>query len=123
MYRSPSEEKIEELQNRREQRDGRSRRFKVQDASLEIDPELLLNNKVISDMINDIWVAYDRDENGVLDRSEMSKFILEIFEGLEEQAEVTEEKINKVFAEFDINGDGHIQKEEMLAFIKFFTGL
>jgi len=59
-----------------------------------------------------IWAAYDRDNNGVLDRSEAMQFINDWCQahGVQDVSAVT----RNFFATFDSNNDGTISKQELM---------
>ena len=126
MFRSPSEERKEERQRKRELRMQRSPRKRKVQKALEAHESYSVQtaqDRVLLEEVQKIWDAYDKDGNGVLDRKEMRVFIREMLDGVVEPEFVTDANINRVFDQFDANGDGEIQQEEMLEFMKFFTGL
>ena len=68
-----------------------------------------------------IWVDYDKDMNGILDKDECRKFVKQTLLMMSEQGDMddfSEETFEEVFKELDDNKDGQIDKEEMKNFIE-----
>jgi Ca2+-binding EF-hand superfamily protein len=77
------------------------------------------NDQAIFNKIDEIWIKYDTDKNGVLDREETRTFVRENFEALgTDRSLLEEDKFNAVFNNFDKDGSGGIDKSEMYKFIK-----
>jgi Ca2+-binding EF-hand superfamily protein len=68
-------------------------------------------------MVNLIWIEFDADKNGKLNRAETLKFINKLYK---EQGipEVMTAAFDKIFKTIDWNKDGFIQKKEMINFLK-----
>ena len=81
--------------------------------------EEMLNDGQISQFVNSIWVKYDADGSGALDKMETMKFLNEFME-LKEKPAISFDQFNKFFYKFDENGDEEIGKDEMLKFIDRF---
>ena len=72
--------------------------------------------------VNQIWVEYDDDENGWLDKEEMRAFVQDMLVECGLITNYTDNDFERVFTQFDTDGDGKISKPEMLAFIKRVSG-
>ena len=77
-------------------------------------------DQVLQQVVNDIWVLYDKDNNGYLDKTEAKKFIFNVV-GSTEAAAFEENEFDECFDELDINGTGVIERAEMVSFIKALT--
>ena len=81
-------------------------------------------NNLITKCVDDIWLEYDKDCNGSLDKQETRRFMDDIFKEMgEEDAHFTDDEFNQYFKEFDQDNSGTIDKEEMSMFIKAITGI
>ena len=70
--------------------------------------------------IEQIWVKYDEDKNGILGKEEARKFILDIlgeFFDSEASAMLEGDGFEKVFKKLDKDNSGKVNKDEMLEFI------
>ena len=67
--------------------------------------------------IDDLWIKYDVDNSGELDKDETRLFVQETLAG-EEGQEFDEAEFEEVFADFDKDGSGTIEKDEMAEFVK-----
>ena len=63
--------------------------------------------------INKIWREFDRDGSGMLNRREIKKFIITVFEKTGQDTEISDEDFREFFHAVDITGDGRISKSEM----------
>ena len=111
MFRTPSEERREERQRKRELRKQRIPRKRQMQKALEAHESYSLQtaqDRVLLEEVQKIWDVYDTDGNGVLDRSEMRTFIREMLDGVVDQEFVSDASINRIFDQFDANGDGEI---------------
>ena len=78
---------------------------------------------VIKKCVDDIWLEYDKDGSGALDKEETKKFVDNTLSEMPDGGEVMESDFEVCFKEFDKDGSGTIEKEEMAAFIKKVAGL
>ena len=72
-------------------------------------------------VIKQIWIIYDEDESGKLDREETKNFIADTLgqHGLED---FSDEAFDEVFNEFDEDGSGTVEMDEMVTFLKALLG-
>jgi len=73
----------------------------------------------IAMMVHKIFMKFDANGNGLLDKRETFRLLDEILANRGE-ASATREEINSFFAEFDVNGDGVLSKGEVARFVKKF---
>ena len=78
---------------------------------------------VISKCVDEIWVKYDDDNSGALDKEETKKFVQDTLADMADGAGFSDEDFENCFAEFDKDGSGTIEKNEMVQFIKTVAGL
>ena len=78
---------------------------------------------VIAKCVDDIWVQYDVDNSGALDREETKQFVKKTLNDMDDSGEFSEEDFEACFREFDKDGSGTIEKNEMAIFIKKVAGL
>jgi Ca2+-binding EF-hand superfamily protein len=71
----------------------------------------------ISSTVDKIWVKYDLDRSGFLNRRETLKFLND-FLVTKGQPPATIAKFNQFFREIDLNSDGYVSRSEMAQFIK-----
>ena len=69
--------------------------------------------KVIDKSIESIWLLYDQDHSGYLDKDETKKFVQNILNNAGENNKYSESNFEKCFKEFDMDGSGTISKDEM----------
>ena len=91
------------------------------------DSALILDEILIS-CIDEIWQNYDQDQNGLLDKRETKKFLLdtiaEMYGGSEADVDkmfgehFTDEEFSNSFYKIDTDKSDTISKDEMLQFIK-----
>ena len=77
---------------------------------------------MIQKVIDDIWVKYDKDKNGVLDKNEARRFMTTAIYQTKSCVKVTPATFNVMFAEMDKNGNGTVEKDEMAVTIKKLLG-
>jgi len=90
----------------------RVRATKVQDIQEAIAHEIKQ-----TELIDEIWAAYDKDNSGQLSASEMRTFVVAYLTKVGEANRLPEKQFNALFNSIDINHDGQINKAEMKAFI------
>lgn len=69
-------------------------------------------------LINQVWLIYDKDGSGNLDKDETRLFIKEYMEQMGFEDTFNEEVYSAMFREFDDDGSGVIEKKEMKDFIQ-----
>ena len=72
--------------------------------------------------VDEIWVKWDRDNNGTLDKSEMRGFVEATIAQSGINKVVTDEEFNQIFAQFDIDRSETIERDEMAVFVKRMAG-
>ena len=90
----------------------RVRATKVQDIQEAVAHEIKQ-----TELIDEIWAAYDKDNSGQLSASEMRTFVVAYLTKVGEANRLPEKQFNALFNSIDINHDGQINKAEMKAFI------
>ena len=80
-------------------------------------------NQVIDKCVNDIWVEYDKDGNGFLDKEETKAFVRNTLAEMNDQQDIEDKDFEETFKEFDKDGSGTIEKDEMASFIKKVAGI
>ena len=73
----------------------------------------------IEEMVHKIFMKFDANGNGFLDKRETYRLLDQILANRGEPP-ATREEINNFFVEFDVNGDGVLSKREVSAFVKKF---
>jgi Ca2+-binding EF-hand superfamily protein len=76
-------------------------------------------------MIEDIFLCYDDDQNGVLSKEEMEEFTASCLQNMENEDQkmlginlYSPEIFNNFFEKYDQDKNGVIDKDEMLHFLK-----
>ena len=72
--------------------------------------------------VDDIWADYDKDGNGVLDKTEMRAFVEATITQSGINKTVTDEEFNQIFQQFDLDQSTTIEKDEMAVFVKRMAG-
>mmetsp|Transcript_17760 Transcript_17760/g.22374 ORF Transcript_17760/g.22374 Transcript_17760/m.22374 type:complete len:92 (+) Transcript_17760:101-376(+) len=85
--------------------------------------QLSIADIVIKRCVEDIWSHYDNDGNGVLDKEETKRFVMEQLEEIDEGKVFDDDDFDECFRNFDVDGSGTIDKEEMVEFIKKAAGI
>ena len=67
----------------------------------------------ISQVVNDIWGAFDKDGSGYLDRNEANELLKLVFKQL--NMPFSTAKADHVFKLIDANNDGKIAKGELIS--------
>ena len=70
-----------------------------------------------TELIDEIWAAYDKDNSGQLSTAEMKSFVIAYLTKVGEATRLPEKQFNALFNSIDVNHDGQINKAEMKAFI------
>ena len=68
--------------------------------------------------VDDIWREYDKDRNGVLDKSEMRAFVEATMGQSGSKKGITDAEFNLIFTTFDMDSSNTIEKDEMAVFVK-----
>ncbi len=63
-------------------------------------------------IINDLWITFDRDQNGYLDKKEADSLMRMVFK--EMGVSYTSKKADELFKMIDLNGDGRISRQEFV---------
>ena len=61
--------------------------------------------------IDEIFISYDTDKSGSLEKEETTKFFNDLFASVGDK--LNEDAHAKIMAEVDVNGDGVLSKEEL----------
>ena len=72
--------------------------------------------------VDNIWQEYDKDGNGVLDKTEMRSFVEATITQSGMNKTVTDEEFNQIFQQFDLDNSTTIEKDEMAVFVKRMAG-
>ena len=78
---------------------------------------------IIRKCVNEIWIKFDRDDSGALDKEETKIFVVDTLSDMSDGAVFSDTDFDACFREFDKDGLGTIGKTEMVAFIKQVSGL
>lgn len=70
------------------------------------------------DIVDVVFVRYDTDNSGALDRNEVKVLISDVFTQLDMSRLADPKEIDKFIDEIDQNGDGLIQKGELFDIFK-----
>ena len=81
---------------------------------MQKESELSREIKVLAE-VEKIWILYDVDGNGLIDKAEISEYLRHM---AQPKLELTDEEINQVFEVIDVDCDDQIDKEEMECFFK-----
>ena len=79
-------------------------------------------DEVIANAVEEIWIEFDKDNSGALDKTETKNFMVKTLAEMTESQTIPDEDFDACFAEFDKNGDGTISRAEMASFIKKVAG-
>ena len=85
-----------------------------------ITPEIE-KDRVIRQAVDKIWVDYDKDKSGALDRVETKNFLKDVLSNMPPPNNFDDSKFELTFNSIDKNSNGLIEKVEMVAFIKALT--
>ena len=72
--------------------------------------------------VDEIWATYDKDGNGVLDKTEMRSFVEATITQSGINKTVTDEEFDQIFQQFDLDNSTTIEKDEMAVFVKKMAG-
>jgi Ca2+-binding EF-hand superfamily protein len=78
----------------------------------------MIHQEEVKELIDEIWVTYDKDNSGQLSKAEMKQFVKEYLTKLGEGGRLPEKQFDSMFASIDENNDGSISKAEMKEFIE-----
>ena len=78
---------------------------------------------VIKRCVDEIWGLYDTDGNGILDKEETKRFVIQQLDEIDEGKTFDDDDFDECFRNFDQDGSGTIDREEMVEFIKRAAGL
>ena len=84
------------------------------------EEEIKNTQEIIDQIINDIWVKYDKDNNKTLEFDEMKVYLKTTFSKVrsdhvdtQDLQEPSEEELKNTFDKFDQNHNGTIERNEM----------
>ena len=81
---------------------------------MQKESEMSREIKVLAE-VEKIWILYDLDDDGKLDKSEIASYLCQM---AYPRLEMSDEVIDQVFGVIDIDGDNSIDKQEMEYFLK-----
>lgn len=67
-------------------------------------------------MVNEIWVEFDQDDSGTLDKEETRLFLKRIFDMVGLKRNFDNDEFEDFFRSIDLTNDGKISKAEMKHF-------
>ncbi len=79
--------------------------------------QLAEEDDIINDILEGIWLTYDKDNSGYLDKQETHRFVKCVLSNMGE-VEVSNDSFERFFREFDTDRNGIITKNEMRNFIR-----
>ncbi len=74
--------------------------------------------RVFKQAIDKIWLQFDADNNGSLDRDETKIFLQTVLGDVPPPNNYDDSKFDQTFKAIDKNGNGRIEKNEMFMFLK-----
>ena len=80
-------------------------------------------DSVIMRCVDDIWLQYDTQGVGYLDKPATHKFMMDVLTKMSDSFQFSDEDFEKCFEDFDDDASGTIEKEEMILFIKGVAGV
>ena len=104
--------KGQDTRRRRRRRHGKKGRKRTTDIDV-----------VIAKCVQEIWIEYDDDNSGSLDKEETRQFVKNTLCDMGDGKGMSDEEFEQCFSEFDEDNSGTIEKHEMIAFIRNITGL
>jgi len=69
-------------------------------------------------LVDEIWLSYDADKNGRLDKREAKRFIQDTLRRVGEGDYILRDDFGKIFSIWDKDKSGTIEKPEMTEFFK-----
>ena len=90
---------------------------------IKMSKEPTIADIVIKRCVEEIWASYDVDGNGILDKEETKRFVMQQLDEIDEGTSFSDDDFDECFRNFDVDGSGTIDKEEMVEFIKRAAGL
>ena len=78
--------------------------------------------RIIYELVDQIWVDFDTDHSGYLNKDETREFLKTIQKKIGIKKLMNEQQFNQAFSCFDKNFDRKIEKVEMVYFIQCVTG-
>jgi Ca2+-binding EF-hand superfamily protein len=70
----------------------------------------MIHQEEVKELIDEIWVNYDKDNSGLLSKAEMKAFVIAYLTKFGEESRLPKAQFNAMFASVDLNGDGQISK-------------
>lgn len=81
-----------------------------------------MQESLIAQTVEAVWVKYDADGNGTLDKAECQLFVKDSLREMGQEDTLTEEAFEEAFAEYDVDKTGKISRGEMAAYLKKLCG-
>jgi Ca2+-binding EF-hand superfamily protein len=81
-------------------------------------PVMTSLEKTVRDVIDVVWVQYDKDKTGFLDKKETKDFIKGILKELGESFKFSDKEFESNFKAYDKDGSDALSKEEITTLIK-----
>lgn len=75
------------------------------------------NDDILIDLVDQIFIQYDKNNSGQLDRYESYRLINDVLQQ-RGHASASRYVFNRIFTEFDVNGDGVLSRHEIFRFVK-----
>ena len=81
-----------------------------------IKHESLLSKEIkVYAEVEKIWILFDSDNNGTIDKEEIQEYLQQM---AYPKIEVKQEQVNEIFQLIDVDRDGKVDKDEMVCFLK-----
>lgn len=77
-----------------------------------------LSDEQLRQIVDVVFVRYDNDNSGALDREEVKRLVADVFTQLDMHRLADPNEIDKFINSIDKNGDGLIQKPELFDIFK-----
>ena len=75
-------------------------------------------DKIVEQIVDKIWLDFDKDNSGYLDRDETRVFLETALRDVPGGEEYDDSKFDETYDAIDANGDGLMERDEMAYFIK-----
>ena len=78
---------------------------------------------MIQNIVDKIWLEFDTDNSGFLEKDETRKFLQVVLKDMDVDDSYEDSRFEQTYAAIDANGDGVIKKEEMAYFIRMMLAI